>query len=59
MTNITISAADLQILLDIAEGYTSENGFDFVGRYAMPAEVKRAIANAMTAIRRAQAVSVC
>ena len=36
MTNITIPAADLQVLLDIAEGYTSENGLDSVGRYAMP-----------------------
>ena len=35
MTNITIPAADLRVLLDIAEGYTSENGLDSVGRYAI------------------------
>ena len=36
MTNITIQAIDLQALLDVAEGYTSENGVDSVGRYAVP-----------------------
>ena len=58
MTNITIPAADLRVLLDIAVGYTSENGLDSVGRYAMPEEVQRAIANARTAVRRAGALSV-
>ena len=50
MTNITIQASDLQALLDVAEGYTSENGVDSVGRYAAPEAVQLAIVNARAAI---------
>ena len=50
MTNITIPAIDLQALLDVAEGYTSENGVDSVGIYAVPEAVQRAIVSARAAI---------
>ena len=52
MTNATIATTDLLILLDVAEGYTSENGLDAVGRYAVPEEVERAIINAKAAVAR-------
>ena len=46
MKDTAISAIDLQALLDVAEGYTTENGLDAVARYAVPEEVQRAISNA-------------
>ena len=53
MTNTTIATTDLQILLDVVEGYTSENGLDAARRYAVPKEVQRAIINAKAAMRKA------
>ena len=51
MKDATISAADLQALLDVAEGYTTENGLDAVARYAVPEEVQQAISNASAEMR--------
>ena len=50
MKDTTISAIDLRALLDVAKGYTSENGLDAVARYAVPEEVQRAINNSTAAI---------
>ena len=50
MTNITIQTIDLQALLDVVEGYSSENGVDSVGRYAAPEAVQLAIVNTKAAI---------
>ena len=50
MQDTTISAADLQALLDVAEGFTSENGLDAVTRYAVPEAVQQAIDNATAAV---------
>ena len=55
MTDIPIQAIDLRVLLDVAEGYASENGLDSIRRYAVPEEVQRAISNARAAIRRSGA----
>lgn len=52
MTNATIAITDLLILLEVAEGYTSENGVEAVGRYAVPEDVERAIINAKVAVAR-------
>ena len=52
MKNVTISTTDLRALLDVAEGYTTENGLDAVGRYAVPEAVLRAINNAAAAVRQ-------
>ena len=57
MTNITIPSTDLRLFLDLAEGYIAEHGLDSIGRYAVPEEVQRAIANARTAIGRASAMT--
>ena len=46
MTNVSISFADLRALLDVAEGYAAEHGLDSVSRYATPAAMERAGANA-------------
>ena len=54
MTNATIAIADLQVLLEVVEGYTSENGIDAAGRYATPRELQQAIINAKTAIRKSE-----
>ena len=50
MQDTTISAADLRALLDVAEGFTSENGLDAVARYAVPDAVQKAIDNAAAAM---------
>ena len=55
MIDIPIQAIDLRVLLDVAEGYASENGLDSIRRYAVPEEVQRAISNARAAIRRSGA----
>ena len=52
MTDISISVTDLRALLDVTEGYASEHGLESVTRYAVPAEVSRAVANAKAAISR-------
>ena len=52
MKNAAISAIALQALLDVAEGYTTENGLDAVSRYAAPEVVLRAINNATAAVRK-------
>ena len=52
MKDTTISVIDLQALLDVAEGYTTENGLDAVARYAVPEEVQRAISNASAEMRK-------
>ena len=54
MTNVTISATDLRALLDVTEGYASEHGLDSVQRYAMPQQVRGAIANANTALHQVE-----
>ena len=54
MTNATIATTDLLVLLDVAEGYTAENGLDAVSRYALPDEVQRAITNAKAVIGKAE-----
>lgn len=53
MASITISAADLRALLDVAEGYAAEYGLDSVARYAAPTAVERAMANAGEAMKEA------
>ena len=55
MKNTTISAVDLQALLDVAEGYTAEHGFDAVDRYAVREAVRRAINNATVVVRESDA----
>ena len=50
MTDVAIPAIDLQALLDVAEGYTAENGLDAVQRYAIPKAVQRAIHNGKAAL---------
>ena len=50
MQDTTISANDLRALLDVAEGFTTENGLDAVARYAIPEEVHQAINNATAAM---------
>ena len=53
MKIVKIDTTDLQVLLDLAEGYTSENGFAAVGRYAEPDAVRKAIIKGKAEIRRA------
>lgn len=53
MTNAMIAIADLRVLLEVVEGYTSENGIDAASRYAAPRELQQAILNARTAMRKA------
>ena len=53
LKDITIRSNDLQVLMEVAQGYTSENGLDSVSRYAVPEDVDRAIVNAKAAIRDA------
>ena len=55
MKNTTISAVDLQALLDVAEGYTAEHGLDAVDRYAVREAVRRAINNATIVVRESDA----
>ena len=55
MTIIKIETVDIQALLDLAEGYTAENGLAAVSRYAAPDEVQNAMVNAKTAIRKDRA----
>ena len=50
MEDTTISAIDLRALLDVAEGFTTENGLDAVARYAVPKDVQQAINNATAAV---------
>ena len=50
MTNGTLTTIDLRILLDVVEGYISENGLKAVNRYAAPKDVLRAISNSKAAI---------
>ncbi len=50
MTSSKLTTNDLRILLDVAEGYISENGLEAVDRYAAPMDVLRAINNAKAAI---------
>ena len=50
MQDATISAADLRALLDVAEGFSSENGLDAVAKYAVPEAVQQAIDNATAAV---------
>lgn len=50
MSETTISATDLRVLLNVAEGFTTENGLDAVARYAIPKEVQRAINHAIGAL---------
>ena len=54
MTITTISTIDLQTLLDVTEGYTSENGLVSAGRYAVPEAVQRAIIRAKVALRKTE-----
>ena len=50
MTSSKLTTIDLRILLDVAEGYISENGLEAVNRYAVPTDVLRAISNTKEAI---------
>ena len=50
MTSSKLTTNDLRILLDVAEGYISENGLEAVNRYAAPMDVLRAINNTKAAI---------
>ena len=50
MTSSKLTTIDLRILLDVAEGYISENGLEAVSRYAVPMDVLRAISNTKAAI---------
>lgn len=50
MTSSKLTTIDLRTLLDVAEGYISENGLEAVNRYAVPMEVLRAISNTKAAI---------
>ena len=50
MTSSKLTTIDLRILLDVAEGYISENGLEAVNRYAVPMDVLRAISNTKAAI---------
>lgn len=50
MTSSKLTTIDLRILLDVAEGYISENGLEAVNRYAVPTDVLRAIRNTKAAI---------
>ncbi len=50
MRDATISATDLRALLDVAEGFTTENGLDAVARYAAPNEVRHAINHAAAVV---------
>lgn len=52
MQETTISVTDLRTLLDVAEGFTSENGLDAVAKYAAPKEVQHAINHATAAVRK-------
>ena len=52
MATTRIPTLDLQALIDVAEGYTAENGLDAVGKYAAPEEVHRAIISAKSALRK-------
>ncbi len=51
MKSSAITRRDLQVLLDVAEGYTEENGYAAVSRYAAPEVVQRAIMNAKSVMR--------
>ena len=54
MTNVAIATSDLRVLLEVADGYTTEHGPDAVDRYAVAEDVRRAIINAKAAIRKAR-----
>ena len=50
MRDTRVSVTDLRALLDVAEGFTTENGLDAVTRYAVPEEVQQAINHATAAV---------
>ena len=50
MMSNKLTTIDLRILLDVAEGYISENGLEAVNRYAVARDVLRAISNTKAAI---------
>ena len=50
MTSSKLRTIDLRVLIDVAEGYISENGLEAVNRYAVPMDVLRAIRNTREAI---------
>ena len=49
---VAVHISDLQTLVDIAEGYLSENGLEAAGRYADPTRLVRAITVAQDTIRK-------
>ena len=50
----TVNLTDLQALTEVAEAFMSEAGDYTINRYAGPAQVVRAVANAKTAIRNVE-----
>ena len=54
-----MATADVEVLLDMAEGYTAEHGPDAVRRYTRSGRISQAIINAQAAIRHAKCEVVC
>lgn len=53
MEIVEIAASDLEVLLDVVNGYLTENGIESVARYADPSEVQKAISSATRATNQA------
>lgn len=50
MSTVEIPTSDLRALLEVVEGYVSENGLDSVARYAAPSDVRRSIVHVLSAL---------
>ena len=54
MSEVKIDTEDLETLLDIAEGFISENGITAADRYAPRERIEEAVSKARKAVRNAE-----
>ena len=52
MSEVKIETADLEILMNLAEGFIAENGLEATDRYAPPERVAQAVSKARKAVRK-------
>ena len=58
MSEVKIDTEDLETLLDIAEGFISENGIRAADRYAPWERVEEVVNRAHKAVRKAQPLTI-
>ena len=58
MSEAKIDTEDLETLLDIAEGFISENGIRAADKYAPPERIEAAVNKARKAVRNAKALTI-